>query len=136
VYGGSFFKRLDHPLVLLGVPRTTADLRKRERRQQIRDRPLAVNHAKALFDDPLQVDTTPANNAVHLWIGAGFHDHGEFAHLLLRQQPGTTRTGTVLQAFRPFFIEAMRPIPQRLTVHGADLGGFRPAHAVIYRRQR
>jgi hypothetical protein len=41
----------------------------------------------------------------------------------------------VLQAFRPFFIEAMRPISQRLTVHAANLRRFRAAHAVVGRRQ-
>ena len=39
------------------------------------------------LDHPLQVDTTPANHVVDLWIGASFHNHREFAHLLLRQKP-------------------------------------------------
>ena len=51
---------------------------------------------------------SPANHALHLWIGAGFHDRREFAHLFLRQEPGTARTGTVFQAIWPFVIEAMR----------------------------
>ncbi len=41
----------------------------------------------------------------------------------------------MLQALRPFLIEAMRPISQRLTVHAANLRRFRAAHAVISRRQ-
>ena len=110
--GESFFERLDDPRLLSGVLRTPADVREGQRRQQIGDGPLAVNHTKAFFDDPLQVDTSPANHAVHLWIGAGFHDRREFAHLFLRQEPGTARTGTVFQAIWPFVIEAMRPISQ------------------------
>ena len=81
---------------------------------------LSLNHTKAFFDNPLQVDTSPANHAVHLWIGAGFHDRREFAHLLLRQEPGTAaRTGTVFQAIWPFVIEARPPISQCLAIHTA-----------------
>ena len=124
-----------HPRVLSGVLRTPADVREGQRRQQIGEGPLAVNHTKAFFDDPLQVDTSPANHAVHLWIGAGFHDRREFAHLFLRQEPGTARTGTVFQAIWPFVIEAMRPISQCLAIHTADFRRFRAAHAVVCRRQ-
>ena len=93
---GKFFERLDDPRLLSGVLRTPADVRRRiQRRQQIGDGPLAVNH---LFQSVhsmtrFTVDTSPANHAVHLWIGAGFHDRREFAHLFLRQEPGTARTG-------------------------------------------
>ena len=55
--------------------------------------------------------------------------------LLLRQQPGPARTGTVFQTIRPFCIEAMRPISQGLAIHAADLRGVRPAHPVVGRRQ-
>ena len=79
VRGKFFLNALNDPRVLSGVLRTPADVREGQRRQQIGDGPLAVNHTKAFFDDPLQVDTSPANHAVHLWIGAGFHDRREFA---------------------------------------------------------
>ena len=63
---GKFFERLDDLRVLSGVLRTPADVREGQRRQQIGDGPLAVNHTKAFFDDPLQVDTSPANHAVRM----------------------------------------------------------------------
>ena len=96
-----------------------------QRRQQIGEGPLAVNNTKAFFDNSLQVDTSPAYHAVSLWIGAGFHDRKEFTHLLLRQESGTVRTGTVFQAIWPFVIEAMRPISQCLAIHTAEPRRFR-----------
>ena len=80
---GKFFKRLDDPLVLPGVLRPGADVREGQRRQQIGDPPLAVGHAKALFDHPFEIDPPPANHAVHLRIGAGLDDHRQLAHLLI-----------------------------------------------------
>ena len=103
---------------------------KGQRRQQIGDGPLAVITPKrssmTRFRSIRRQRTTP----VHLWIGAGFHDRREFAHLFLRQESGTARTGTVFQAIWPFVIEAMRPISQCLAIHTADLRRFR-AHAVV-----
>ena len=83
VQGKFFFKRLDDPLVLPGVLRPGADVREGQRRQQIGDPPLAVGHAKALFDHPFEIDPPPANHAVHLRIGAGLDDHRQLAHLLI-----------------------------------------------------
>ena len=44
--GGSFFERLDHPLVLLGVLRPDADVGEGQRDEKVGDRPLAIDHAK------------------------------------------------------------------------------------------
>ena len=132
---GKFFERLDHPLVLLGVLRPGADVGEGQRDEKVGDRPLAIDHAKAFFDHPFQVNPPPANHTVNLWIGARFDDHRQFAHLLVGQEPGAARTGTVLQAVCPFIVEAVRPVSQRLAIHAADLSGFRSAHAVVNRRQ-
>ncbi len=112
-----------------------ADVREGQHRQQVGDRPLTVGDAKALLDHPREIDPPPANHAVYRWIGAGFDDLGKFAHLLVRQEPWSARARTVLQALWARLIEAMRPIPQRLPVHPADLRGLRADHAVVNRRQ-
>ncbi len=132
---GKIFERRDHPPVLFGMPRTPADVRERQRRQQAGDRPLAVADAKALLDHPLEIDAPPANHAVDRRIGAGLDDHRQLCHLRVRQPPPAARTRTVLQAVRPLVIEPMRPIPQRLAIHAADLRGVRAAHTVVNRRQ-
>ena len=63
--GGSFFERLDHPLVLLGVLRPGADVGEGQRDEKVGDRPLAIDHAKAFFDHPFQVNPPPANHTVN-----------------------------------------------------------------------
>ena len=115
--------------------RPGADVGEGQRHEKVGDRPLLVGDAKAFFDHPFQVDPPPANHAVNLRIGTGFDDRRQLAHLLVRQAPGAARAGTVLQTRRPFLIEAVRPVSQRLAIHAADLRGFCAAHAVVDRRQ-
>jgi len=136
VRGKIFFEPLEHALVLSRVLRAAADVGERKPPEQVGDGALAVDHAKALFDCPPQVDPPPAHDAVDRRIGACLDDLGQLAHLNLRQPPRTAGARTVRQAIRPRRIEAVRPIPERLAVHAADLCGVRPAHAVIDGRQR
>ena len=115
--------------------RPGADVGEGQRHEKVGDRPFAIDHIKAFFDHPFQVDTPPANDAVNLRIGTGFDDRRQLAHLRVRQAPGAARAGTVLQTRWPFLIEAVRPVSQRLAIHATDLRGFRAAHAVVNRRQ-
>ena len=103
--------------------RPGADVGEGQRDEKVGDRPLAIDHAKAFFDHPFQVNPPPANHTVNLWIGARFDDHRQFAHLLVGQEPGAARTGTVLQAVCPFIVEAVRPVSQRLAIHAAEAAG-------------
>jgi hypothetical protein len=116
--------------------RPAADVGEGEPGKQIGDRSLAVDDAKALLDHSLQVDPPPAYDAVRHRIGAALHDLGQLLHLSLGEPSWAAGTRTVRQALRTFRIETMRPVPQRLPVHAANLSGVRPAHAGIDRRQR
>src|SRR4051794_9452552 len=62
---GSFFERLDRPLILRRVTRPGADVREAERLQELADRALVIGDPEALKDDALQVDPAPAHHAVH-----------------------------------------------------------------------
>ena len=115
--------------------RPAADVGEGEPGKQIGDRPLAVDDAKALLDHSLQVDPPPAYDAVRRRIGAALHDLGQLRHLSVGELSWPAGTRTVRQALRTFRIEAMRPVPERLPVHAADLRRLRPAYAVIDRRQ-
>jgi hypothetical protein len=126
---------IEHALILARMLRPAADVGEGEPGKQIGDRPLAVDDAKALLDHPLEVDPSPAYDAVRRRIGAPLHDFGQRLHLSLAEPSWAAATRTVRQALRTFPIEAVRPVSQRLPVHAADPSGVRPAHAVIDRRQ-
>ena len=68
-----------------------------------------LDHAKAFFVTRFRSTRRLSNHTVNLWIGARFDDHRQFAHLLVGQEPGAARTGTVLQAVCPFIVEAVVP---------------------------
>ena len=115
--------------------RAAADIGERQPRQQIGDRALGIDDAKAFLDHPLEVDPPPAHDAVRRRIGAGLHDLGQFLHLSVSELAWAAGTPTVRQALGTIFIEPVRPVPQCLAVHATDPGRLRPAHAVIDRRQ-
>ena len=76
-----------------------------QRDEKVGDRPLEIV-AERRSGSPAGVRSTRrpqgSNHTVNLWIGARFDDHRQFAHLLVGQEPGAARTGTVLQAVCPF----------------------------------
>ncbi len=92
---------------------------KRENPEQRGDATLTIDDLETLFDDPLQVDPSPAYDAGDCRIGAGLDDRRQRAHLLRRQTTRTPGAWAVRQAIRPFDIEAVCPIPQRLAIHSA-----------------
>ena len=102
--------------------RPGADVGEGQRDEKVGDRPLAIDHAKAFFDHPFQVNPPPANHTVNLWIGARFDDHRQFAHLLVGQEPGAARTGTVLQAVCPLTPRDVALMEAMMTTFGEAFG--------------
>src|SRR3954468_23995896 len=79
------FERLDRALILHRVTRARADMREAERLQELADRALVVVDAEALADDPLQVDPTPAHDAMHDPVGPGLDEFCDLGPLSGRQ---------------------------------------------------
>jgi hypothetical protein len=71
-----------------------------------------------------------------LRIGAGLHQLPQCLSLLHRQLRPTTYRFDINEPSRALFIEAMRPVPQRLAIHAANLGRRCPIHPSVDRSQR
>ena len=104
--------------------------------EKIRDRPFAINNAKALFDYLLQVDPPPPHNTVHRRIRTGFDDRAKRLHLGVIEIACPARCLAVGQAIGSLIIEAVHPVTQCLTIHTANPGSLRTGHAVIHRCKR
>src|SRR5262249_44140381 len=133
---GSFFERLDDPLILSRMTRPRTDVGEAELVQQLSDIARMKVDAKPFDNDPLEIDAPPAHDAVPLTIRTRLDNLGELSQLLRRK----TRLGplrpVVDQALRTRGVEAMDPVAQRLAVHAADLRRSAPIHAIPDRRQR
>jgi len=127
---GKFFERLDDLAILLGMTRPGTDVREAQSLEQLAYGALVILHPEALSDDALEVDAPPSNHAIGGRVGAGFHDLGQFCLLRGRQPPWVAAPAIILQPGRAMCVEAVHPVPQRLSVHAADLGRIRPAHPV------
>ena len=68
-------------------------------------------HAEPPLDHALQIDPTPAQDAVFVEVGAGFHDLLQFVQLFGAQMPLRSRRLTVDPPVRALRIEAVDPIP-------------------------
>ena len=77
----SFFERFDNPFVLSRMTGPHADVREAELLQKLSDIARMKVDAEPLGDDALEIDPSPADNAVLLTIGAGLDDPGEFSPL-------------------------------------------------------
>lgn len=97
---------------------------------------LVIADAEALLDEVLQIDAPPPNDAVGGRIGARFHDGGQLRLLIRRQPRRRSAIPGILQPVRPDGIEAMHPVPERLTVHAAHPCRLLAAHPVQHRSQR
>src|SRR6185437_8139400 len=80
----SFFERLDDPLVLSRMAGPRADMREAELLQEFSDIARMKVDPEPFGDDPLEVDPTPAHDAVLLAIRAGLDDGRELGQLRLR----------------------------------------------------
>ncbi|TWA96949.1 hypothetical protein FBZ86_1832, partial [Gluconacetobacter diazotrophicus] len=78
---------------------------------------LMIDDAEALFDHALQIDPAPAHHAIALPIRACLDQGLQFGLLCDTQTAGRPCVQMIAQAIRPFSIEAVNPVPQRLAVH-------------------
>src|ERR1700728_2157140 len=76
--------------------------------------------ADPLGDDALEVEPTPAHDAVLLTIRTGLDDLRQLSQLLRRKARLGTLRPAVDEALRTRAVEAMDPVAQRLAVHSAD----------------
>src|SRR5271170_1021023 len=133
---GKFFKCLDDPPVLGRVARPGAYVGKAELLEKLANVTFVIVDAEPLGDDALEVDPSPAHDAVLLAIRTYLDDGRELDQLLSRQARLGTLRPIVDEPFRPSGVEAMNPIAQRLPVHAADPGRRAPVHPVPHRSQR
>ena len=94
--------------------RTCADMRKPQIMKDLADIAHMIIHVEPLLDDALQIDPTPAHDAVFLDVGAVFHDLLQFVQLFGAQTPLRPRRLAVDQPVQALRIEAVDPIPQGL----------------------
>ena len=64
------------------MPRTGTDVREAERLEKLAHSALVISHAKALQDEPLQVDSAPTDYAMHGPVRAGLNELGDLRPLL------------------------------------------------------
>lgn len=108
------------------MTRPGADMGKTKTFQQSGNMPFVVDDAEALLDHALQINPAPAHHTVTLPIGPGLDQGLQFGLLCSVQTAGRPRMLMIAQAIRPFGIEAVDPVPQRLAVHAAHAGRIRP----------
>jgi hypothetical protein len=92
--------------------------------------------AEPLGDDTLEVEPTPAHDAVDLKIRTRLDDLRELSQLLRRKARLGTLRPIVDEAVRTRSVEAMDPVTQGLAVHTADLRRGAPIHSIPDRSQR
>jgi hypothetical protein len=111
-------------------------VREAERLEELADRTLVVGDSEALEDDALQVDPTPAHDAVQGPVRAGLDELRDL-RTLLRRETGRRAFGpSVQETLGAVRVEPMPPVTQRLPIHPADPGRLCPVHAVQNRSQR
>jgi len=130
------FEFLDDVGVLCRMLRTCADVRETEPVQQFADIARVVVHAEAILDDALQIDASPARDAVNSTVRTLFDDRGQVGLLLGRQTRWRTRRPLVDKTFGTCRIEPVHPVAERLTIHPADPRRIGSAHPVQNRRDR
>src|SRR5262249_16263341 len=78
----------------------------------------------------------PAHYAVDCWNRPLLHDPGEKSLVRVVKLGRHTRGGNVDETIRPLLVESDHPVPQRLTIHSADLRRLFPRGSVEHRRDR
>jgi hypothetical protein len=69
-----------------------------EAAHQPRHAGFAICHAKAVADDPAQVDQPPGGNTIHFRLGASQHDGLERGLLAIGKPAGAPRSPVIRQA--------------------------------------
>ena len=133
---GSFFEHIDDLTVLRRMARPRAHVREAEFIEQPANMALVIDNAKALLNDPLEIDTAPAHNTVGGRIGPGLHDPCQFSFLCRRSTPGGSAIPGIYQPIGPRGIEPMHPVTQGLAIHSPDTGRIAAVLSVQHRCQR
>ena len=129
--GGPYvFESLDGPLVLSWMTGPRTDVGEAKLLEELSDIAGMKVDAEPLGDDPLEIDPSPAHDAILFTIRPDLDDLRNLGQLLRRQARLGTRRPIVDEAPRPGGVEAMHPVAQRLAVHAADLGCSFSVHPV------
>jgi hypothetical protein len=100
------------------------------------DRIVRDRDAKLLVQPHDQIAGPPAHNAIDRRDRACLHEAGEKRLMLVGQLAWRARRRLVDETVRPLLVEPDDPIPQRLTVHAADLRCLFSRAAVQHRCDR
>ena len=111
------------------MARPGADMREAELLQKLTDIARMKVDAEPLGDDALEIDPSPAHDAVLFTIRPGLDDLRKL-RLLLPDKRGLGPAVQLSMRPRPGGVEAMHRVAQRLAVHAADLGCSFSVHPV------
>src|ERR1700727_482464 len=132
--GGPYvFESLDGPLVLSWMTGPRTDVGEAEFLEELSDITRMKVDAEPLGDDALEVEPTPAHDAVLLTIRTRLDDLRELSQLLRRKTRLGTLRPVVDEALQTRPVEAMDPVAQRLAGHPADLPRRRSGHPAPHR---
>ena len=134
--GRSFFESLDCFGVLPRMLWPRTDMGEAQSLQKLADIALVIIHAKALSDNTLQINPSPAHDAINLSVWPPFNKISQFCSLFWRKPRNTTLGLMVKQAIWSLLIETVDPVAQRLAVHATNPGSFPTVHPVKNCRKR
>ena len=101
------------------MPRAHRNVPEPQAVHQLANAALVQGHVEFVHNPLAQIDQTPAYHPIPLRVRASADPRGDLRLLRSRQLPRpTTAVRAVEQTGNPLSVIAMRPIPQRLTVHG------------------
>src|SRR3974390_1152951 len=132
----SFFERLDRIGALLVGPRPRAHMRKAQFLQDPVHGIVENREAELLVRANDQIPGPPAYHAVDGGDWSLIYDACQKCLLLVVELTGGARRWLVDQALWTLFVGPNTPVPQRLTIHAAGLGGLFPRGPVENRRYR
>src|SRR6266542_3459275 len=132
----SFFECLHDVGVLLVGLGPGAHMGEAQVLQGTVDRIVGDRDAKLLVEPHDQIAGPPAHNTMDRWDRALFHTAGEKCLVCVRQLARRARGRPVDETLRSLLVEPDHPVPQRLTVHSADLCRVFPRGAVEHRCDR
>src|SRR5437899_4592669 len=116
------------------MPRPRADVRKAEVLENAAKPHFREINPEAFPQNALQVHAAPAHHPVLLRIGPRFHKSAQLLLLIRRKLRTATRRLDIEETVGALLIEAMDPVPQRLTIHAANAGRLLAIHPVVNRR--
>ena len=132
----SFFERRDGVGVLLVGLRAGAHMREAQVLQGAIDRVVRHREPKLLVEPHDQIARPPANHAVDRRDRPLLHDPSEKGPVRIVELGRHARRRDVDETVRPLLVEPDHPVPQRLTIHPADLRCVFPRGPIEHSRDR